>query len=136
MIEKFDEECHGMQRSLSDKITGKYYEGYTAIDRIIFQYILKGRKVSSVSDTAKVIQFLLRLCFATTSYKFQGQMVHKPDKVVVGLRTYFYSYYCIRHFKNEKFPATANSLQIKLMCLPCIDPIDATRLKCQIHYAN
>ena len=38
---------------------------------------------------AKVIQFPLRLCFATTSHKFQGQTVHKPNKIVVDLRTVF-----------------------------------------------
>ena len=85
---KFDEECQGMQRRMSDKITGKYYEGCTAIDRVIFQYSL-GKKVSSVSNTAKVIQFPLRLCFAPTSYKFQGQTVQKPHQIVVDLRTVF-----------------------------------------------
>ena len=54
----------------------------------MFQYSL-GRKHSSVSNTAKVIQFPLRLCFATTSHKFQGQTVYKPNKIVVDLTTVF-----------------------------------------------
>ena len=54
----------------------------------MYQYSL-GRKTSSVSNTAKVIQFPLRLCFATTSHKFQGQTVVKPNKIVVDLRTVF-----------------------------------------------
>ena len=55
---------------------------------MVFQYSL-GRKVSSVSNSARVIQFPMRLCFATTSHKFQGQSVHKPNKIVVDLRTVF-----------------------------------------------
>ena len=54
----------------------------------MFQYSL-GRKSSSVSNSAKFIQFPLRLCFSTTSNKFQGQTVNKPNKIVVDLRSVF-----------------------------------------------
>ena len=73
---------------MADKVTTQRYPGCTAIDRVMFQYSL-GRKVSSVSNSARVVQFPLRLCFATTSHKFQGQTVHKPSKIVVDLRTVF-----------------------------------------------
>ena len=58
------------------------------IERVLYQYSL-GRKKGSVGNTAKVLQFPLRLCYATTSHKFQGQTVCKPNKIVVDLRTVF-----------------------------------------------
>ena len=88
IVIKFDDECQGEQKRLNDKITEQKYPGCTAIDRVMFQYSL-GRKVSSVASSAKVIQFPLRLCFATTSHKFQGQTVHKPLKIMIDLRTVF-----------------------------------------------
>ena len=54
----------------------------------MFQYSL-GKKISRASNTAKVVQFPLKLCFATTAHKFQGQTVVKPMKIVVDLRTVF-----------------------------------------------
>ena len=88
VIIKFDDVCQGQQRRKGDKVTEKKYPGCTALERVMFQYSL-GRKISSVSNTARVIQFPLRLCFATTSHKFQGQTVCKPNKIVIDLRTVF-----------------------------------------------
>ena len=53
-----------------------------------FQYSL-AKRTTSVSNTAKVIQFPLCLCFAATSHKFQGQTISKPNKSVHDLRTVF-----------------------------------------------
>ena len=88
VIIKFDDICQGQERRECDKATKAKYPGCTAIERAMFQYSL-GRKISSVSNTARVIQFPLRLCFATTSHKFQGQTVCKPNKIVIDLRTVF-----------------------------------------------
>ena len=46
---------------------------------MMFQYSLAKRS-KNVANTAKVIQFPLRLCFAATSHGFQGQTVYKPNK--------------------------------------------------------
>ena len=54
----------------------------------MFQYSL-GRKNSKASNTAKIVQFPVKLCFATTSHKFQGQTVVKPKKLAVDLKTVF-----------------------------------------------
>ena len=88
VIVRFDDECQGEEKRNSDKTTEQNYPGCTAIERVMFQYSL-GKKKSSVSNTAKVVQFPLKLCFATTSHKFQGQTVVKPLKIVVDLRTVF-----------------------------------------------
>ena len=54
----------------------------------MFQYSL-GRKNSKASNTAKIVQFPMRLCFATTAHKFQGQTVVKPNKICVDLKSVF-----------------------------------------------
>ena len=88
VIIKFDDDHQGRRRQESDKALQKKYPGCTAIEKILYQYSL-GRKKSSVSNSAKVIQFPLRLCFATTSHKFQGQTVVKPNKLAIDLRSVF-----------------------------------------------
>ena len=54
----------------------------------MFQYSL-GMKNTKASNTAKVVQFPMRLCFATTAHKFQGQTVVKPNKIGVDLKSVF-----------------------------------------------
>ena len=88
IIIRFDEDCQGYEKRKSDREITRKYPGCTSIERVMFQYSL-GKKVSSVSNTAKVVQFPLRLCFATTSHKFQWQTVVKPKKIVVDLRSVF-----------------------------------------------
>ena len=88
VIVKFDDVHQGKRKQASDRALQKKYPGCTAIEKILYQYSL-GRKKSSVSNSAKVIQFPLRLCFATTSHKFQGQTVVKPNKLAIDLRSVF-----------------------------------------------
>ena len=88
VIIRFDDVCQGKQKRKSDERTEKKYPGCTTIERVMFQYSL-GRKTTSASNTAKLLQFPLCLCFATTAHKFQGQTVVKPLKIVVDLRTVF-----------------------------------------------
>ena len=88
IIIKFDEKCQGEQRRKSDKFTEQKYPGCTAIERVMFQYSLSKKK-SAASNTAKLVQFPLKLCFATTAHKFQGQTVVKPNKIVVDLKSVF-----------------------------------------------
>ena len=88
IIIRFDDVCQGEQKRKCDNKTEENYPGCTTIERVMFQYSL-GRKTTSASNTAKLIQFPLCLCFATTAHKFQGQTVLKPLKIVVDLRTVF-----------------------------------------------
>ena len=88
VIIKFDDEWQGRQKRECDKINQKKYPGCTAIEKVMYQYPL-GRKNSSISNSARVIQFPLRLCFATTAHKFQGQTVTKPNKIAIDLRSVF-----------------------------------------------
>ena len=56
----------------------------TPIGRVEFEYKISKR--AKISCKAKVIQYPIRLAFAATAHKFQGQTVHKPMKLVVDLR--------------------------------------------------
>ena len=88
VIIMFDETCQGEYKRSIDKETTSKYPGCTAIDRIMYQYSI-GRNKGQASSSARVIQFPLRLCFATTSHKFQGQTVVKPLKLAIDLRRCF-----------------------------------------------
>jgi hypothetical protein len=54
----------------------------------MFSYTLS-KKSTRGSNTAKVYQFPIVVCFAATAHKFQGQTIVKPNKVAVDLRTVF-----------------------------------------------
>ena len=88
LIVLFDDKCQGEEKRKCDKTIEKKYPGCTSIERVMFQYSL-GRKNSKASNTAKIVQFPVKLCFATTSHKFQGQTVVKPKKLAVDLKTVF-----------------------------------------------
>ena len=86
LIIKFDDPSVGeCSRSKHPFLSAKY-PGCTVVEKVMFQYSL-ARKSSLVSNTAKVVQYPIVLCFAATAHKFQGQTVVKPLKLVVDLRT-------------------------------------------------
>ena len=58
----------------------------TPVDRLEFKFS-NSSDGKSCDNTA--INFPLRLCFATTSHKIQGQTVRKPNKLVVDLKNVF-----------------------------------------------
>ena len=58
------------------------------IEKVSFNFSLSKSKKNIVS-TARVIQFPVKVAFATTAHKIQGQTVKKPQKVVVDLRSVF-----------------------------------------------
>ena len=85
---KFDETHQGEHKRESNPRLSALYPDATPIERVSFQYSL-AKRTTTVSNTAKVIQFPLCLCFAATSHKFQGQTIRKPNKCVADLRTVF-----------------------------------------------
>ena len=85
---KFDESHQGKYKRESSRKLQAMYPGATPIERVSFQYSL-AKRTTSVSNTAKVIQFPLCLCFSATSHKFQGQTIRKPNKCVADLSTVF-----------------------------------------------
>ena len=58
------------------------------IERVNYQYSLR-KKSGEGGATANVIQFPLKLAFAITSHKIQGQTIHSPAKVVLDLNSIF-----------------------------------------------
>ena len=88
LIVRLDNELHGrMKRQTTPEITAKY-PGGTAIERVSFAFSLSRSNQGSIA-TARVEQFPVKLSFAITSHKIQGQTVKKPQKVVVDLRSVF-----------------------------------------------
>ena len=83
---KFDEECQGARQRRQKRLYR--YKGCTVIERVLFTYTLS-KKSSRGSNTAKIYQYPIVVCFSATAHKFQGQTILKPNKAVLDLRTVF-----------------------------------------------
>merc|ERR1712240_168697 len=68
---------------LQNKYQGK---NATPIEKVEYHYSLS-KKPSSGVQNAVAVQIPLRLSFAATSHKVQGQTVKKPNSLVTDLRT-------------------------------------------------
>ena len=64
------------------------YPNCVAIERVSNQYGLR-KKSGDVGATATVIQFPVKLAFAITSHKIQGQTIPWPMTVVLDLNSIF-----------------------------------------------
>ena len=88
LIVKFENPDHGqMKRDLTPELASKY-PGGTTIEKVSFGFSLSKSKRGSIA-TAKVIQFPIKLAFAATAHKIQGQTVKRPRKVIVDLQSVF-----------------------------------------------
>ena len=58
------------------------------VERVNLQYTLR-KKGGEAGATANVIQFPIKLAFAITSHKIQGQTIPSPTKVVLDLNSIF-----------------------------------------------
>ena len=76
-----------MNRSKHPGLAAKYPD-CVIIERVSNQYTLRKRS-GDVSTTATVIQFPIKVAFAITSHKIQGQTIPWPVKVVLDLDSIF-----------------------------------------------
>ena len=84
MIVKFDNEKHGYEaRQRNPDVTQAYPEG-TPIEKVNFSFSIS-RSKKSVINTANVIQFPLKLAFASTAHKIQGATILKPMKLIISV---------------------------------------------------
>ena len=88
LIVEFKHESVGKQSRAKNPIYANKYPGCTVIEKVSFTYPLN-RKASSGSSTATLIQFPVKLSYAITAHKIQGQTISKPLKVALDIASIF-----------------------------------------------
>ena len=88
LVIKFENPTHGQMRREGQSDIEKRFPGGTLIEKVSFSFSLSNSK-KNVIEAARVIQFPVKVAFAVTAHKIQGQTVRKPRRVIVDLRSVF-----------------------------------------------
>ena len=84
LIVKFENEDHGRDARRRNPDIEKLHPAGTPIEKINFSFSIS-RSKSAVVNTANVIQFPVKLAFASTAHKIQGATIQKPMKMIISV---------------------------------------------------
>ena len=82
-VKLLDKKAGKENKNKHSKLLQKY-EGCIIIKKVTIQYAIR-KKGGSVGSCAKVCQFPIRVAYATTSHKIQGQSLLHPLIVVLNI---------------------------------------------------
>merc|ERR1712240_667991 len=88
LILKLNDPKPGQKNRSSNQNLLSKFPNCVVIERVNYQYSLR-KKSGEGGATANVIQFPVKLAFAITSHKIQGQTILSPAKVVLDLNSIF-----------------------------------------------
>ena len=88
LIIKLVRKSAGVKNRQSHPLLAKKYPDCIVVERASFQYPLR-KKSGNIGTSATVIQFPVKLAFAITSHKIQGQTIPFPSKVVLDIDSIF-----------------------------------------------
>ena len=88
LVIKLNDNRVGEQNRKTNADLASKYPGCVFIRRVSIQYTVR-RKSGEVGTTATVIQFPVKLAYAITAHKIQGQSILHPTTVAMDLQTVF-----------------------------------------------